>query len=68
MPTITTIKLQTTTRDRLRTYEDYKKQTFNDMIIALLNALDKHETEKQSKQPIAKSNNKPSIYFDGVIQ
>ena len=68
MPTITTIKLQTTTRDRLRSYEDYPKQIFNDLILSLLDTLDKHETEKQSKQPIAKSNNKPSIYFDGVIQ
>jgi len=50
MTIMTTIKLTKETKFRLRSYEDYPKQTFNDMIIAILDALDQHATKEARRK------------------
>ena len=42
----TTIKLHIETRTRLDTYKDYKEETYNHLIIDILNALDKYATKE----------------------
>lgn len=50
MKEITTIKLEKKTKKRLDDYKDYPEQTYNNLITALLNALDEYATTKAKRE------------------